>query len=398
MPMATYMAIGLLGLGICRGMGSPGEQDSSRKRPNIIVIMADDMGYSDIGCYGSEISTPNLDRLASRGLRFTQFYNMARCCPTRASLLTGLHPHQTGIGHMTEDLGHPSYQGDLNRQCVTIAEALRPAGYRTLVAGKWHVTPGYKIESRHNWPLQRGFDRYYGEMIGAGSYYDPPILVRDNTVVKTREKDYFYTDAITSASLNYIEEFGNKQEPFFLYTAYTAPHWPLHAHPEDIEKYYPVYRDGWDALRSERLSRMIKMGLVEARWSPSPRDDRVPAWQDAPDKQWQIERMAVYAAMIEHMDRGIGKIMAKVKELGQERNTLVLFLADNGGCAEVLRPNMRDYLPDHAKILIPEFSPGGRPVREGNHPSILPGPADTYASYGASNAATPPASRLRMSR
>ena len=226
MPMATYMAIGLLGLGICRGMGSPGEQDSSRKRPNIIVIMADDMGYSDIGCYGSEISTPNLDRLASRGLRFTQFYNMARCCPTRASLLTGLHPHQAGIGHMTEDLGHPSYQGDLNRQCVTIAEALRPAGYRTLVAGKWHVTPGYKIESRHNWPLQRGFDRYYGEMIGAGSYYDPPILVRDNTVVKTREKDYFYTDAITSASLNYIEEFGNKQEPFFLYTAYTAPHSP----------------------------------------------------------------------------------------------------------------------------------------------------------------------------
>ena len=388
--MGAAGTLGLLGLETGCGPRDPhseevtGASGSKAKQPNIIVIMADDMGFSDIGCYGAEISTPNLDRLASGGLRFTQFYNMARCCPTRACLLTGLYPHQAGIGLMTEALGVPAYQGELNRQCVTIGEALRPAGYRTAIVGKWHVTPGFRTESKHNWPLQRGFEKYYGEILGAGSYYDPPFLVRGNTRVEPDGpgKDYFYTDAVTDAAVDSIEESSQREEPFFLYTAYTAPHWPLHALPEDVERYRALYRAGWDALRSERHHGMIEMGLVQPDWAITERDKKVPSWGDAPHQAWQIERMAVYAAMIDQMDRGVGRIMETLRETGQEENTLVLFLADNGGCAEELPRGMRNYLTGPAKALVPEFAPDGRPVRSGNHPSIFPGPPDTYASYG----------------
>ncbi|MEA3367353.1 MAG: sulfatase-like hydrolase/transferase, partial [Planctomycetota bacterium] len=203
------------------------------KRPNIILIMSDDMGYSDLGCYGSEIETPTLDGLAAEGVRFTQFYNTARCCPTRASLLTGLYQHRARIGHMMGNNHLPGFQGDLGTNAVTIAEAVRPAGYATYMAGKWHVTPYTRPEGpKHNWPRQRGFDRFFGTIHGAGSFYDPSSLTRDNTQIPPG-KDFYYTDAISDNAAAYIRDHTKERRdaPFFMYVAYTAAHWPMHALP-----------------------------------------------------------------------------------------------------------------------------------------------------------------------
>jgi arylsulfatase A-like enzyme len=350
------------------------------KRPNIILMMADDMGFSDLGCYGSEISTPNLDSLAKGGLRFTQFYNTARCCPTRAALMTGLYSHQAGVGHMVGDYGKPGYRGDLNKQCVTIAEVMRSAGYRTAMAGKWHVTPAQKpgqTPDKHNWPLQRGFEKYFGTIHGAGSYYDPVSLTRDNTPIEADPKTFYYTDAIGENAAQYIGDFAGKAEPFFVYVAFTSPHWPLHALPEDIAKYKDRYKGGWDELRAERHRRMVEMGIVKGKWPLTPRDSNVPAWDDAKDKQWQASRMAVYAAQIDRMDQNVGKIVRKLRETGAEENTLILFLADNGGCAEEFSAAGVKNNPS-----IPERTRDGRPVRNGNNPQVAPGPEDTYQSYG----------------
>ena len=245
------------------------------RRPNVVVIMADDMGYTDIGCYGGEIATPHLDRLAANGVRLTQFYNTSRCCPTRAALLTGLYSHQAGIGLMTGDRGYEAYRGDLNRRCVTIAEVLRLAGYRNYMSGKWHVTKHTRPEGpKLNWPLQRGFDRFYGTIIGAGSFFDPTTLCRDNTYV-TPENDseyqpdtYYYTDAISDQAVRYVDEHfaetaaGEDAVPFFLYVGYTTAHWPMHALDEDIEKYEGVYENGFDPIRERRLAHAREQGVL----------------------------------------------------------------------------------------------------------------------------------------
>jgi arylsulfatase A-like enzyme len=346
---------------------------ATQGRPNIVVILVDDMGFSDIGCYGGEIRTPNIDALAKSGVRFTQFYNTARCCPTRASLLTGLYPHQTGVGHMVDNpKPFPGYTGDLSRNCVTIAEVLKGSGYHTMMAGKWHVTP--VTESKHNWPLQRGFDKYYGIIHGAANFFNPVTLTRDNSLAE-REPDYYFTDAITDNSVRYIEGAAQSDRPFFLYTAYTAPHWPLHARPEDIERYRGRYKSGWDALREERRRRQLELGIVNPRWPMTARDSRVPAWAEAPDKEWQERRMEVYAAMVDRMDQGVGRIVDALRRTGQEQNTLILFLADNGGCAEELGPKA-------GGLHVPKQTHDGRPVRVGNIPGLMPGPEDTYQSYG----------------
>lgn len=359
------------------------------KRPNIVLMMADDMGFSDIGCYGGEIATPNLDGLARGGVRFGQFYNTARCCPTRASLLTGLHPHQAGVGHMV-DTGRqlPGYRGDLNGQCVTIAEALRPAGYRTAMSGKWHVTP--VTDSKHNWPMQRGFEKYYGIIHGAASYYDPVTLVRGNEYAPPKDKNYYFTDAIGENAVRYIDEYSKGKDPFFLYVAFTSPHWPLHALEPDIAKYRGRYKGGWDALREERHARMKKMGIVDGRWPLTPRDEKAPAWADAPNKEWYERRMEVYAAQVDRMDQNIGRILGKLKETGADENTLVLFLSDNGGCAEELGPKA-------AARHIPKVTPDGRPVVQGNRPEVMPGGPDTYQSYGLpwANASNTPFRRYK---
>ncbi len=361
-----------------------------RQRPNILLIMADDMGYSDLGSFGSEINTPNLDRLAQEGIKFTQFYNAARCCPTRASLLTGLYPHQAGMGDMTNDLGLPGYRGDLNAQCVTLGESLKSSGYETFVSGKWHVTKHVDTwhtwlsedqrihTSKHNWPLQRGFDRFFGTIHGAGSYYNPSTLTLNNTPVDAPE-DFYYTDAISDYAVSVIREqaeAGNRK-PFFGYISYTAPHWPLHALPEDIEKYKGRYDGGWDRIREERIAKMKQLGLIHPDWNMEGRDPEIPTWDEAADKAWWAACMEVYAAMVDRMDQGIGKVIRALEETNQLENTLILFLQDNGGCHEVLT----DRWP--RSLHFPDTQRDGSPLLRGNDVTVFPGPENTYMSYSA---------------
>lgn len=342
------------------------------EKPNIVLIMGDDLGFSDLGCYGGEIRTPNLDALAAGGLRFTRFYNAARCCPTRACLMTGMYPHQVGVGHMVEDLGLPAYRGNLDRGRPTIAEVLRGSGYRTAMAGKWHVTPPKNPPD--NWPTRRGFERFFGIISSVRSYFDPPTLTRGDTPIAA-PRDFYLTDAITDSALESLREFGQEGKPFFLYVAYTAPHWPLHAFEEDVARYRSTYEKGWDAIRAERHRRMIDRGIVEARWDLAPRDVEDPAWTEAPDRAWQVERMAVYAAMVERMDRGIGRIVDQLRATGRERNTLILFLADNGGCAEELAADARG-------AMFPDRTRDGKTTLVGNNPMVRPGPPEVFQSYG----------------
>ena len=358
-------------------------------RPNIVLIMADDMGYSDIGCYGGEIQTPNLDRLAAEGLRFTDFYNVGRCCPTRASLMTGLYPHETGVGWMMTDWNHPGYRGDLNRSCVTIAEALKPAGYATYMSGKWHLTRqrGHwtgdsQLMSKDNWPRQRGFDRFYGVVGGGGSYYKPPTLALDNTPIPPDTKDFYFTDAISDKAVEYIRDHFKSQsnKPFFLYLSYTASHWPLHAPEAEIAKYRGRYNAGWDLLRSERYRRMLRMGLLLKQWTLTPRDDRVPAWESVQNRSWQARRMEVYAAQVDVMDQGIGRVIQALKQTRSFANTLILFLADNGGCAEEIPPEWKR----RRLLSVAVETRDQRPVQIGNLEDVTPGPEDTFQSYGRS--------------
>ncbi len=373
-------------------------------RPNIILIMSDDMGWSDLGCYGSEIATPNLDTLASRGVRFTQFYSTARCCPTRATLLTGLYAHQAGVGHMMEDRGHDSYRGDLNRRCMTIAEVLRTAGYRTYVSGKWHVTKKVNPTGeadQHNWPLQRGFDRFYGTIHGGGSFFDPNSLVRDNTFISPyadseyRPQEFYYTDAISDQATRFVGEHSrdHADQPFFMYVPYTAPHWPMHAKATDIAKYKGKYDAGYDAIRATRLARLAELGLVAPAWEQSPQ--RGGAWLDVADREFELRCMEVFAAMIDCLDQGMGRIVTELKRTKQFENTLILFCQDNGGCAEGMgrgrgsaAPRLRASTPLMPPIpaeslqpdMIPKQTRDGFPMRQGY--GVLPGAADTFHAYG----------------
>jgi len=354
-------------------LAAPFASQAAARKPNILLIMADDMGYSDLGCYGSEIQTPNIDRLAKNGVRFTQFYNTARCCPTRASLMTGLYPHQAGVGHMVDlPKDFPGYRNDLAQNTATIAEVLKGAGYRTYMSGKWHVTP--VTNSKHNWPRQRGFDRYYGIIHGAGSFFDPVTLVDDNDLVKAEGDDYYFTDALGARAEKFIREHP-AAEPFFLYLPFTSPHWPMHALESDIAKYKGRYKDGWDALRAERHKRMVEQGVVDGKWPLTARDADVPAWAEAKNKAWQERRMEVYAAMVDRMDQNVGRVLRALEETKQLDNTLIFVLADNGGCAEELGRNA-------SARHIPLQTRDGRPLQQGNRPELMPGGPDTYQSYG----------------
>ena len=313
-------------------------QDKPARKPNIVVILADDMGYSDLGCYGSEIKTPNLDRLASKGLRFTNFYNTARCCPSRAALLTGVYSHQAGMGGMNNDQKKPGYRGELNRQCVTIAEVLRSIGYWCGMIGKWHLTKAQNMDGpTDTWPRQRGFDRYFGTLQGAGSYFQPGTLTRDNTRIKP-DPGFYYTDAISDNAVSFIHDQHQAKpgQPMFLYAAYTAPHWPLHAIDKDIAKYEETYFKGWDVLYQDRYERMKSLRIVDPKWPVPPRDKQVPAWASLDDakKKEMAHKMAVYAAQIDRLDQGVGRIVDALKQTKRLDDTLILFIADNGGCEE----------------------------------------------------------------
>ncbi|MFM1803080.1 MAG: hypothetical protein RJA81_2432 [Planctomycetota bacterium] len=380
-----------------------GGNQNLEKRPNIIVILSDDMGFSDLGCYGGEIQTPNLDSLAANGLRFTQFYNTARCCPTRASLLTGLYPHQAGVGHMLEDKGKPGYTTGLNRNCQTIAEVLKPAGYGTYAVGKWHVTNQTKADGpKDNWPVNRGFQKFYGTIHGAGSFYDPSSLVRDDTMISPyadpeyQPKTYYYTDAISDHAIRFISDHSTNspEKPFFLYVAYTAAHWPMHALPEDIAKYQGKYDSGYAPIREARLAKAKKLGIVSPDQAMTPGNVD---WNSIENKDWEAAGMEVYAAMVDRMDQGIGRIMGQLKASNQFENTLIFFMQDNGGCAENMgrkgnekHPDIvRPERPSFAVMKPEEFAAGGSvpsqtrdgfPVRMGQN--AYPGTADTYVAYG----------------
>ncbi|MFZ1936159.1 MAG: arylsulfatase [Thermoguttaceae bacterium] len=306
-------------------------------RPNIVVVLVDDMGFSDIGCYGSEIPTPNLDKLAAKGLRFTQFYNTGRCCPTRASLLTGLYPHQAGVGHMTEDQGEDGYRGDLNDRCVTIAEVLRSAGYRTAMTGKWHVTKFVAPRDetkKYNWPLQRGFDRYFGIIQGGADYFRPSPLTLQNESVPPGD-GFYTTDAFADHAIQFTGQ-GEKTKPFFLYLAFNAPHFPLMASAEEIAKFRGKYKIGWDVLRQRRHARQIELGIMDKAWPLSPRPAAVKAWDSlSQDQQDRFDHiMAIYAAVVAHIDTAVGRLVDALRQRGELDNTLLFFLSDNGANAE----------------------------------------------------------------
>ena len=343
----------------CGSTSSPEEEKD--ERPNIIVILVDDMGYSDIAPFGGEILTPNLEALAESGLKMTQFYNAGRCCPTRASLLTGLYQHQAGVGFMDGPMSDtsgneiPSYQGYLNENCVTMAEVLGTNGYQTYLSGKWHVG-----REKEHWPSRRGFDESYAFIYGAGSYFNKKAYRpsnRESVIVYNDEdvaidEDFYLTSEISDNAVEFIKKSEEKQEPFFMYLAYTAPHWPLHALEEDIALFRGKYMGGWDSLRNTRHVAMLDKGIIKKEWGLSPRysmpPDRTakdyqgqtvhltPEWDTLSLEQkrkWDL-RMAVYAAMVYRMDAGIGKIMQQLKEQGTYDNTLIMFMSDNGACHE----------------------------------------------------------------
>ncbi len=336
---------------------------SDPAKPNILIILADDLGWSDLGCYGGEIRTPNLDALAADGIRLTQFYNCTRCCPSRASLLTGLYPHQAGIGLMTSDQGakfpgagdkgdaFPGYRGSLNANCVTIAQVLKPAGYRTGALGKWHV-------GDRELPTKRGFDEFYGFTSGyAVDSWESRMMTRLPEGHAERSYgagEFFATDAITDHALDFLAGFRKgERAPWFLYVAYQAPHFPVQSKPDDMAGYAEIYAQGWDKIREQRLARQKKSGLLASDTVLTPRskiphaaasarvgsmtdDGKNPAWDSlsAERRADLAQRMAVYAGMVTGMDRNIGRIIADLRASGELDHTLILFLSDNGACAE----------------------------------------------------------------
>ncbi len=353
------------------------------ERPDIILIVADDLGFSDLGCYGGEIRTPHLDRLASRGVRLSQFYNTARCSPSRASLLTGKHPHQTGIGVLTRPDPPHGYLGDLSPSHPTIAEMLSVAGWRTWLCGKWHLSSDVNTPS-HSWPTQRGFERFFGTIAGCSSYFDPQTLTRGETPAgDAAEDDFYYTDAISSEAVCWIDELSSEDsnEPFFLYLAYTAPHWPLHARLEDVEATRGRFDDGWDTLRERRLERLVEEGILQPGTTMSDRDPSQPPWSEASDHEWQARRMEVYTAQVESMDRGIGRVLDALDRAGRLDNAIIIFLSDNGASAEELPIGDPETFRTKDQSLT-TGSRDGRALRLGNTPIIEPGPEDTYGSYG----------------
>lgn len=385
---------------------------ASAERPNFVVILSDDMGYSDIGCYGGEIETPHLDGLANDGLRFTQFYNTGRCCPTRASLLTGLYPHQAGMGHMTEPRKTrdgqpmPGYTGGINGPGVTMAEVLGEAGYRTYLSGKWHVTQHKRNPNgpKHNWPLQRGFDEFYGTIIGGGNFWDPGGLCRSNDWVtpytdkayqpwgdrRPESGEYYYTQAISDNAVSFLKDHDREHgdQPLFLYVAYTAAHWPMHALPEDIAKYQGRFDAGYDLLRKERFDRMKQLGVLPVGAELS---DTVGDWQSIKRREWELRCMEVYAAMVDRMDAGIGQIVEELREQGRLNNTLILYMQDNGGCAEMMGRKPSKKWATAAGEPLPDdhfFSSSGPPLRDRTTGEahvgfpVMPGPPGTFIGYG----------------
>jgi arylsulfatase len=304
--------------------------------PNILIILADDLGYSDLGCYGGDVETPNLDQLASNGLRFSQFYNTARCWPSRAAIMTGLYPHQAHLAMNYGPNAPPAYSGLVPQTARMIPELLAGAGYRSYHAGKWHLDTGGP-ERKNTLPLARGFEHSYAVM-GHNNFFFPGLCLDENEEVRDFPPDYYVTDAVTDKMVGYLKGHAaeHSEQPFFGYLAYTSPHFPLHAREADVAHYLGRFRDGWDAMRERRLTRLKANGLVDCDLSP--RDPDAKPWDEFTDDEktaWDA-RMAVHAAMITCMDRGIGRVLDQIRAMQALDNTLVLFMSDNGASAEFI--------------------------------------------------------------
>lgn len=388
---SKYLLLSLAG--VCLNTAAQSAKNGSPKKPNILVILSDDIGFSDIGCYGSEIHTPNIDRLGYQGIRFTHFYNTARCSPSRASLLTGVYPHQAEMGNLSSN-NYPEkgYHDDLSKQVVTMAELFHSAGYATYMTGKWHLAKEMTTAGdQSNWPRQRGFDRYFGTLNGSGSYYDPGTLISNNTFVAPG-KDFYYTNAISDTTVKFIRQHPS-EKPFFFYVAYTAAHWPLHAPAKEVARYKGRFDSGWDSLRVQRFNRLQKLGIIDKDCRLSERTITIPAWEKEPLKEWQVRRMEVYAAMIDVMDQGIGRIIGALEEKGILDQTVICYMQDNGGCAEpqgtdraelpmtdeqkIAQPLSPDSI---ARLKRPIYARDGRFIRSGR--GVMAGDADTWVAYG----------------
>ena len=323
--------------------------------------MVDDMGYSDLGNYGSEIKTPNLDKLASEGLRLREFYNNSICAPTRGSLLTGQYQHKAGMGFFDVNLGLPAYQGYLNKESLTLGEVFRSGGYSTLLSGKWHVGS----EDQSQWPNQRGFDKFYGILKGASNYFDtkplpfgktpyPVKLIRNNEELHPKDDSYYFTDEIGNNAVTFLDEQNKENKPFFLYLAFTAPHWPLQAKPVDIAKYRGKFDEGWDVLREKRIEKLKANGILPANQTVAPRDPEVPEWSKLSydEKQFWKAKMEVYAAMVDNMDQNVGKVLNELKALKKDKNTLIIFISDNGaqGGFNTYNPLGRNFVRNEGPI------------------------------------------------
>ncbi len=320
----------------------------ARGKPNVIVVLTDDLGFADLGCYGSEIATPHLDALASRGLRYTNFHVTPMCSPTRAALLTGLNPHAVGVGHVAHsDPGFPGYAMELSDNVATTAEILRDHGYATMMVGKWHLAKDSDCSDAgpmHSWPCQRGFERFYGFLDGFTNLHHPHRLLQDNTAVETDAypEGYYLTDDLTDRAIAMMKstKASDPSKPFFLYVAHGAVHAPLHAKAADIAKYKDRYASGWDALRDERFARQHELGILPSgvRLPPrnSERGNDVLPWDDLPPEQQELfaRYMAVYAAMVDNVDQQFGRLIETLTELGELDNTIILFTSDNGASRE----------------------------------------------------------------
>lgn len=316
--------------------------------PNIVVVMCDDLGYSDVGCYGSEIPTPNIDRLAGEGLRYVDYHATPMCSPTRASLLTGLSPHRAGVGHVAHsDPGFPGYAMELTPLAPTLPELLREGGYQTLMVGKWHLTRDSQVNDagdRSSWPLQKGFDRYYGILDAFTNLHHPHRLIEDNHAVQVDEypDGYHLTDDLTDRAISMVRECraSDPTKPFFLYFAHAAVHAPLQCRPQDLERHVDAYHEGWDVARRRRYERQVELGVVPPDVGLAPRNhepgDEVRAWDDLDPQRRELfaRYMAVYAAMVDHVDQSVGRLRAALEELGVWEDTLFIFTSDNGGSRE----------------------------------------------------------------